>query len=451
MLPGGSILRTGEHAWAHQSLVEEIVQAIPLSISRLDCNRKVHQPFSMDDGAVQKDSLTKARQDHPTWNRLMPHFGRAIAILSLGFFALKLFQNSQYLTRLQLNYSLVAASAAGVCLFGLSYVLLAQGWLIILRGSGFSMRFRTAYTILGASQIAKYMPGNVFQYVQRVSLGSKHGLSAEACVLSVGVETLLLMLTAVLFSLIGSLSRSMDLFFVCSIIPFKWYVGLSGIVLVGCLITILVLSPRFRGWVKARSMYLRPANIVVTSILYAAFFLVAGLVLLLLLKSMTGQHSEIHLFNLSWGFSLAWLLGFIVPGAPGGIGIREAVFVTLFGPRLGDGPAGACSSPSHRYQPQRSRHLRPRFLAGQKEKCQFCISLSFQAFVSVLNISSCNANGSIRNVSLQYSQMVANTHLGEPVFHRALCLIDWFAFSQVELASLKTSEASTAYCHAYRI
>jgi len=39
------------------------------------------------------------------------------------------------------------------------------------------------------------------------------------------------------------------------------------------------------------------------------------------------------------GFSLAWVLGFVTPGAPGGVGVREAVFVVLVAPAVGSARA----------------------------------------------------------------------------------------------------------------
>ncbi|MGK7888736.1 MAG: UPF0104 family protein, partial [Leptolyngbyaceae cyanobacterium] len=35
------------------------------------------------------------------------------------------------------------------------------------------------------------------------------------------------------------------------------------------------------------------------------------------------------------GFSLAWMLGLVVPGAPGGIGVFEATAIALLGPSTG--------------------------------------------------------------------------------------------------------------------
>jgi len=44
-------------------------------------------------------------------------------------------------------------------------------------------------------------------------------------------------------------------------------------------------------------------------------------------------------FLLVDGFALAWVLGFIVPGAPGGIGIREVILAGLYAQELGQGIA----------------------------------------------------------------------------------------------------------------
>jgi uncharacterized membrane protein YbhN (UPF0104 family) len=40
-------------------------------------------------------------------------------------------------------------------------------------------------------------------------------------------------------------------------------------------------------------------------------------------------------------FALAWGIGFVVPGAPAGMGVREATLLALFGPMIGSGPAVA--------------------------------------------------------------------------------------------------------------
>ena len=38
-------------------------------------------------------------------------------------------------------------------------------------------------------------------------------------------------------------------------------------------------------------------------------------------------------------FSLSWIAGFIIPGAPGGLGVREFMILLMLGPGYGETPA----------------------------------------------------------------------------------------------------------------
>jgi uncharacterized membrane protein YbhN (UPF0104 family) len=48
-----------------------------------------------------------------------------------------------------------------------------------------------------------------------------------------------------------------------------------------------------------------------------------------------------------WRFALCWVAGFVVPGAPAGLGVREALFIRLFAPGIGEGVA-ACVAVAYR-------------------------------------------------------------------------------------------------------
>jgi len=68
-------------------------------------------------------------------------------------------------------------------------------------------------------------------------------------------------------------------------------------------------------------------------------FIFLGIVISLLLTTLWGINTGMHWYQFTWGFTLAWVLGFVTPGASGGIGIRELVFVGLYGKELGEGLA----------------------------------------------------------------------------------------------------------------
>ena len=68
-------------------------------------------------------------------------------------------------------------------------------------------------------------------------------------------------------------------------------------------------------------------------------FLVMGAAALVLLEAVWHVDDAVGWYELSCGYALAFLLGYIVPGAPGGIGIREVIMVGLFSTTIGAGPA----------------------------------------------------------------------------------------------------------------
>ena len=54
------------------------------------------------------------------------------------------------------------------------------------------------------------------------------------------------------------------------------------------------------------------------------FFIGSGLLVVALCKSLAGANRVMELIGIG---SAAWLVGFVVPGAPGGLGVREAVLI----------------------------------------------------------------------------------------------------------------------------
>jgi hypothetical protein len=63
--------------------------------------------------------------------------------------------------------------------------------------------------------------------------------------------------------------------------------------------------------------------------LYGSFFLISG-ALALSLHTRASQSDGV-LLSMIPGYALAWLCGFVIPGASAGLGVREAVIVLLFG------------------------------------------------------------------------------------------------------------------------
>jgi hypothetical protein len=72
----------------------------------------------------------------------------------------------------------------------------------------------------------------------------------------------------------------------------------------------------------------------------AVSFLLSGLSFHFLLNALGEQ--ELSAPAAIGAFAIAWAAGFIIPGAPAGLGVREAVLITLIAPSIPAGPALAC-------------------------------------------------------------------------------------------------------------
>lgn len=273
-----------------------------------------------------------------TFKSLLPFAGRSLTILSLIFLFLKLGPHFNDIPRFTLNFT-GAATVVLAILFNASTVAIqACLWPLLLRGGGVFLNFKEAYLILGKSQIGKYLPGNVFQYLGRVALSRKAGIPTEAVLISTGIETGLLAATVSALAAAGLLfDRS----------PFGWLLDEPGanrvsmtllaIMIIIILLAILtILCPRLRAWIRLRIAYLNPLRVTGGFFLSLMVFMTHGIMISLLLDTLWGIETELKWYQFSWGFALAWGLGFITPGAPGGLGIREVILVGLFGQPLGE-------------------------------------------------------------------------------------------------------------------
>ncbi len=70
---------------------------------------------------------------------------------------------------------------------------------------------------------------------------------------------------------------------------------------------------------------------VLAAVLYVGFFLATGSAFWLMAQSLPGEMSRPTLTASIAALSAAWLIGFLTPGAPAGIGIREAMIILALG------------------------------------------------------------------------------------------------------------------------
>lgn len=186
--------------------------------------------------------------------------------------------------------------------YAASIALLACAWRMSFMGAD-APCWRAAISVYGASILPKYLPGSVFQYVSRQALGQRFGWGQRAMAGASLIEIALHVVTPVL--LLGVLAGA-GLFS----LPLLWALGLGG----AALAAVVALHVRRALAGAAGPMALQLIFFMISLALAAACASLAGI-------------------DAPWAaasvFLVAWLIGFVIPGVPGGIGVREAALAIL--------------------------------------------------------------------------------------------------------------------------
>jgi hypothetical protein len=185
------------------------------------------------------------------------------------------------------------------------------------------------------TNIAKYLPGNIWHYYGRVRAATQAGASLETATVSVLLEPLLMAAAALLVAVFSSqaIASRQGLL----ILLLHW------LVLVGILLALhpngLNLLIHRLAKAKQKAIPASEPVAVPVSLNHYPWVALLGELGFLLLRGggflLTFQ--ALSCFTLAQvplllsAFSLAWLLGLVVPGAPGGIGVFEATALSLLG------------------------------------------------------------------------------------------------------------------------
>ena len=245
----------------------------------------------------------------------------------------------------------IAMAALAVFLNMLSTLVLALawgGWIALF--SSLPVDKADAVTIYGKSAIGKYLPGNVMHYVERNLFASEYGLSQKKIMISTIMEIMVMIISGILLS-------------VC-LLPFSYFHKVEEVLGVNFLSVILVFAGGLSVAVICCILVFRKRNITKMIGEYKLFrfagtflgALLAGTGCLLLNgagmcalwwgldSAVCDLQSMRHILS---AFSMAWVCGFVIPGAPGGIGVREAVLTVLLESII-DGPGLAVILIVHR-------------------------------------------------------------------------------------------------------
>ncbi len=206
-------------------------------------------------------------------------------------------------------------------------------WILTLRAFKQSIEWSWGLQVYLKTNIAKYLPGNVWHFYGRIVALKNRGDSLSIASLSVLLEPLLIAATAFMIALAGLAlgNWSFD-----ELLINEWLRGLFFLILGGILICIhpKILNPilkmlsRLKGInndSQSVQIYYYPWLPVISAM---GFLGLRGFGFALTLLAFMSLNLSQFTLILSV-FSLAWLLGLVIPGAPGGIGVFETTALTL--------------------------------------------------------------------------------------------------------------------------
>lgn len=233
--------------------------------------------------------------------RLTRWGGLVVLAGSLAFLGERLWQLDWPALQPHASWRLAGALFAALALFAIADHALARAWAVTVDPER-KLSKRAVSRIYGHGVLMKYLPGSVFQYVSRHIGGKNAGLThmrlARSTMVEVGlhiVSSLIVATSCLLFDRSPLTAAFAASFLICGCMMVR------GPLLISLLLQIAA---------------------------FGAFALAAALIGAAILPPDTS------LARFAALFLLAWLAGFVVPVAPGGLGVREAALLALAGAGL---------------------------------------------------------------------------------------------------------------------
>lgn len=262
----------------------------------------------------------------------------AVLGAALFFLAKSLMDNWQAVRAIQLTAATWAGLTVALGVTLMAHIWSGWVWHWVLQSLDIRVRGLWTTAVYLKTNIAKYLPGNVWHFYGRVRSLQAAGASPGRATVGVLLEPLLMAAAALLLAVLGI-----------------WPV-LQGGLLAGAVVALVavlmavhprLLNPMLQRLALAKTRLI-PAAADASGQPYLqhypfkafvgelGFVILRGLGFLLVLTAL--QPLAWHQVGIVLGgFSAAWLLGLVVPGAPGGIGVFESVAVALLSGQISPG------------------------------------------------------------------------------------------------------------------
>lgn len=256
--------------------------------------------------------------------------GNLLMVASLAFIVRSIIKSNIDINTLFRPGVIVAVFGLGA-LIAAGLFFMAEAWKCIIEAvSGNKQNYLDVAIIYTRANLGKYLPGNVMHMIMRNTMADKIEAKPAEIALSTLLEQFFLLLVGFICAIILSWD---DLFLFLS----KYMEQRHHIFIIAALgITVALIVAVFL-WKSKLFRNLRNIGAARIFRLFSICFIYYGSMLTLFAITMIINLScYVHLtpssmFRVFSAYMISWVIGFVVIGAPAGLGIREAAFIFFMG------------------------------------------------------------------------------------------------------------------------
>lgn len=263
------------------------------------------------------------------FNRVKPYLRWVVLAITVSFILHTLRVNWQQVLTLRFTTFAIAKLILALGITLVAHIWSGWVWCWIIRLLNTSVSSTWAIITYLKTNLGKYLPGNVWHFVGRIQFLRNAGASTGVAITSTVLEPVLMSVAALAIVLI------------C--LPFS---PLKFLLLLGALAAVhpRQLNPILNRLARLKSsqadvaeaqlnipkLHSYPFKPLLGEI---GFVILRGLGFLLCFSSLSTLSLQ-NAWLLMGVFSLSWLFGLVIPGAPGGLGVFEATAIALLAPEF---------------------------------------------------------------------------------------------------------------------
>ncbi len=257
-----------------------------------------------------------------------------LLFLQIGFYAFFFYFIADALSRSwkdlpkhihEINYFYIFVS---LILFTFSLFILSDGWLLILRTLKENLPANRHYSIYFYPKLTTYAPGGIWFILGRIHLAEKSGVPKIKTLVSLGLELIFVVASGNILFLFSHFYNG------------KFNILLTFFSLFLFLLSILFLSPPvFNGILnfvlklgreKPLGKKIKFKEILIILLLHLLYWVLGGISFYILIRSIYFIPLTLKMIVTLIGiFSVAWIVGILVPFVAGGLGVTEVIMLGL--------------------------------------------------------------------------------------------------------------------------